>query len=161
MKITRKNTTVLVSALGLMVSSFALAQTSSIEAVQAVSPTTIEAPTAQMDKTIASGIWTKKKFKSRGTWTLETKNGVTTVSLDEAFKTKNAPDLKLFLSPLTSEDVNSKNALEGSLVISPLDSNKGAQSYVIPTDVDVSQYKSIIIHCELYTKLWSAADLNG
>lgn len=159
MKITRKNTTVLISALGLMVSSFALAQTSNIEAAQTASPTTIEAPAAQMDKTIASGVWTKKKFKSRGTWTIETKDGVTTVSLDEAFKTKNAPDLKLFLSPLTMEELNSKNAVNESALISLLDSNKGAQSYVIPADVDLSKYKSLVIHCELYTKLWSAAEL--
>lgn len=160
MKITRKNTTVLISALGLMVSSFAIAQTSSIETVQAVSPPTIEAPAAQMDKTVASGVWTKKKFKSRGTWTVETKGGVTTVSLDEDFKTKNAPDLKILLSPLTVEEINSKNAINDSVLVSLLDSNKGAQSYVIPEGVDLSQYKSIVIHCELYTKLWSAAALN-
>jgi len=47
----------------------------------------------------------------------------------------------------------------GSLLIAPLQSNKGAQTYVIPAGTDLSNYKSVIIHCEAYTKLWSAADL--
>ena len=152
MKNSIKYGAVLVSAFGLMVSSQAIAQTSSLETVTAVQ---------QMDKTIASGVWTKKKSKTRGTWTIATQNGVTTVALDETFKTKNAPDLKIVLSPLSLEEVNSKNALNDSVKISLLKSNKGAQSYVIPADVDLSKYKTIVIHCELYTKLWSAADLNN
>ena len=119
-----------------------------------------EAAVTQSDQqTVSSGTWTKKKFSARGSWTISTQNGVTTVSLDEDFKTKKAPDLKLFLSPLTAADVNSKNAVNSSVLISLLDSHKGAQSYVIPADVDLSQFKSILIHCEAYTKLWSAADL--
>jgi len=84
---------------------------------------------------------------------------VTTISLDDDFSTRNAPDLKIFLSPLSASEVKNKTAVPGSLLIAPLQSNKGQQSYVVPAGTDLSQYKSVIIHCEAYTKLWSAADL--
>jgi len=60
---------------------------------------------------------------------------------------------------LSATEVKNKTAVPGSLLIAPLKSNKGAQSYVIPAGTDLSQYKSVIIHCEAYTKLWSASDL--
>ena len=81
------------------------------------------------------------------------------VVLDEDFKTRNAPDLKIFLSPRDAASVTGSNATDGSILISPLGSNKGAQTYVIPSSVDVAAFSSIIIHCEQYSKLWSAADL--
>ena len=109
--------------------------------------------------TLASGTWTKKSFKTKGSWTLSAENGVTTISLDDDFSTRNAPDLKIFLSPLSAAQVKNKTAVPGSLLIAPLQSNKGRQSYVVPAGTDLSQYKSVIIHCEAYTKLWSAADL--
>ena len=109
--------------------------------------------------TLASGTWTKKSFKTKGSWTLSAENGVTTISLDDDFSTRNAPDLKIFLSPLSASEVKNKTAVPGSLLIAPLQSNKGQQSYVVPAGTDLSQYKSVIIHCEAYTKLWSAADL--
>ena len=108
---------------------------------------------------IASGTWTKKSFKTKGSWTLSAENGVTTISLDDDFSTRNAPDLKIFLSPLSAASVKNKTAVPGSLLIAPLQSNKGRQSYIVPAGTDLSKYKSVIIHCEAYTKLWSAADL--
>ena len=111
------------------------------------------------DRIIASGTWTKKSFRSKGTWTIAIEDGVTMVKLDADFSTRKAPDLKIFLSPKSVSEVNKRNALEGSVLIAPLSSNKGAQSYVVPEGVDLSGYQSIIIHCEAFTKLWSAAAL--
>ena len=114
---------------------------------------------AAANRLIASGTWTKKSFRIDGSWTLAVEDGVTLVKLDDAFSTKKAPDLKIFLSPLSAAEVGNKNAVNGSVLIAPLNSNKGAQSYIVPDSVDISAYKSIIIHCEAYTKLWGAADL--
>jgi len=94
-----------------------------------------------------------------GNWTLSTENGVTTVALDNAFSTKNAPDLKIFLSPLSADQLNGRNATQGSLLVSPLSSNKGAQKYNIPAGTNLSQYKTILIHCEAFSKLWSVSAL--
>ncbi len=109
--------------------------------------------------TIASGGWEKKSFASAGTWSIVERDGRKFVVLSADFSTKNAPDLKIFLSPKAGADLNGRNATEGSVLIAPLASNKGAQEYEIPAGVDLSAYKSIIIHCEAYAKLWSVSAL--
>ena len=121
-------------------------------------PAVAAAPTAP-DGVVASGTWIKKRRDSSGTWSIVRDNGALFVELDSDFKTRNAPDLKLFLSPLSAAEVTKSNAVEGSLMISLLKSNKGAQRYAIPAGNSLEQYQSILIHCEDYSVLWSAADL--
>ncbi len=108
---------------------------------------------------IAAGAWTKKSQRASGMWSVSRQDGTVTINLDEDFRTRNAPDLKIFLSPLDVGDVENANATDGALLISELKANKGAQSYTIPDGVDLSKYKSVLIHCEAYTKLWSAGAL--
>ena len=79
--------------------------------------------------------------------------------MHDDFKTSGAPDLKIVLSPLTVRAAKNNNALQGSQIISPLQSNSGAQEYAIPAGLDLSKYKSVLIHCEQYTKLWGAAPM--
>jgi electron transfer DM13 len=106
-----------------------------------------------------SGAWTKKSFKSSGTWEIFSEGDKTFVKLSADFKTRKAPDLKLFLSPLAAKDTNGRNATDGSVLVAPLTSNSGEQIYLIPDSVDFTQFKSILIHCEAYSKLWSAANI--
>jgi len=118
-----------------------------------------QAAAAQAYRVLSSGTWRKKSFSVSGNWTLSTENGVTTVALDNAFSTKNGPDLKIFLSPLSADQLNGRNATQGSLLVSPLSSNKGAQRYNIPAGTNLSQFKTILIHCEAFSKLWSVSAL--
>lgn len=106
-----------------------------------------------------SGEWERKTQRSAGTWKIYEEGGKTYVSLSEEFRTRNAPDLKIFLSPLAAGETNGRNATDGSLLVAPLKSNRGAQTYELPDSVDLAAYKSILIHCEEFSKLWSAADL--
>lgn len=106
-----------------------------------------------------SGSWTKKSFKSSGTWEIYAEGDKTFVKLSADFRTRNAPDLKIFLSPLAAKETNGRNATNGSVLIAPLTSNAGEQVYEIPASVNLADFKSILIHCEQYSKLWSAADL--
>ena len=110
-------------------------------------------------ETLHTGVWKKKTSKSSGEWSIVKEHGRTFVKLSDDFKTRKAPDLKIFLSPLSAAAANGKNATEGAVLISALSSHKGAQIYEIPAGVDLAAYKSILIHCEAYAKLWSAADL--
>lgn|GEM_PF-2242712 len=50
-------------------------------------------------------------------------------------------------------EINKINALADATVLHLLKSNKGAQVYVLPEETDLKSYKSLIIHCEEYTKL--------
>ena len=103
------------------------------------------------------GTWTKKSQKIAGAWKIvETAEG-RFLELDDSFKTRRAPDLKLFLSPLEAGSVNAKNATSGSVLIAKLQKAKGAQRYEIPADIDLDAYQTLVLHCEKYTKLWGVS----
>lgn len=112
-----------------------------------------------MAEKVRSGSFEKSKFKIKGDWQIVEENGQTIFRLSDDFKTKNGPDLKLFLSRKAVGDVTGKTATNDAVKLSVLRSNKGSQDYVIPADVDLSQFRSILIHCEAYSKLWGGANL--
>ena len=116
--------------------------------------------TSVAESPLAGGEWTKKNFKIKGTWSIEkAADGTLHLKVDGDFKTRNAPDLKFVLHPLALEQVNDRNAMSGAKVVALLQKNKGAQSYAIPNDVDLKDYKSVLLHCEQYSKLWGGAAL--
>ena len=108
---------------------------------------------------VAGDSWTKKGFAIAGGWSIVERDGKHFVLLDDSFKTKNAPDLKIFLSPLPLEEVHDDNATEGSVFVGALRSAKGAQELEIPAGTDLQRFRTILIHCERYTKLWGGASL--
>lgn len=117
------------------------------------------AETAATVKINQSGSFEKSTFKIKGDWKIVEENGQTIFRLSDSFKTKNGPDLKLFLSPKSVDNVTGKTATQNAVKLSVLRSNSGSQDYIIPADIDLSQFKSILIHCEAYSKLWGGANL--
>ena len=103
--------------------------------------------------------WIKKRAKVTGTYEIVERDGSRFIRLFDDFQTKEGPDLKLVLSPLTPENATSKTALDGALIIHELKSHKGAQEFEIPEGTEFSKYKSLLIHCEKYSKLWGATRL--
>lgn len=112
-----------------------------------------------MVKTAQSGSFEKSTFKIQGDWQIVKENGQTIFRLSNDFQTKNGPDLKLFLSPKSVGNVTGSTATHDAIKLSVLRSHKGAQDYIIPANIDLSQYGSILIHCEAYSKLWGGANL--
>ena len=108
-----------------------------------------------------SGAWTKINFKIKGSWSIAEVNDEHVLTLSDDFKTKGAPDLKLFLSTKDISAINNENATEATHFIAPLKSKKGGQTYTIPKSVDLSSYKSIVIHCEKYSKVWGGTNLTA
>ena len=110
-----------------------------------------------------SGLWKKAKHDVSGTYRIERRtdgDSVTTVlALSDDFSTKDAPDLKIVLSPRAHDDVKSKSALDGGTIVGLLRSNRGAQEFELPADIDLSDYRSVLVHCEEYTILWASAPL--
>jgi len=105
-----------------------------------------------------SGAWEKKSQKIKGTWSIVEQDGGFVLNLSEDFKTRNAPDLKLVLTKASLAETNNNNALADThVIISLLESNKGAQSYALPDDY--ADYDTLLIHCEKYSKLWGGASL--
>jgi len=112
-----------------------------------------------MVENTSSGRFEKRSFNIKGDWKIVKENGQTIFRLSEDFKTKNGPDLKLFLSPKTVGDATGSTATQGAVKLGVLKSNKGGQDYIIPSNIDLSQFESILIHCEAFSKLWGGADL--
>ena len=105
------------------------------------------------------GTWTKRSQSIKGSWHIETTAEGRFLVLDDEFRTRRAPDLKLFLSPLAADDVNARNATEGSTLIAKLEKAKGGQRYRIPDDIDLAAFQTLVLHCEKYTKLWGVSAL--
>jgi len=100
-------------------------------------------------ETSYAGTWTKKSYAINGKWSIVAENGNSKIVLDADFKTKSAPDLKIFLSTREIGDLKSDNATTEAILISPLKKSSGRQEYTI----------NVLIHCEEYSVLWGVAEL--
>lgn len=103
--------------------------------------------------------WSKQEIGVKGTWSIEQRTDGNYLVLSDDFKTKNAPDLKFFVSNAKYEDVTGSNATDGAVKVAELAKSKGGQSYKIPSNIDISDYKTLILHCEQYSKLWASTPL--
>ena len=77
----------------------------------------------------------------------------------ENFRTTNGPALVVYLakhaSPTRASDVTDG----GYVSLVKLKGNVGNQNYTIPENVDISEYGSVVIWCELFGVLFSPASL--
>jgi hypothetical protein len=100
-----------------------------------------------------------------GSFTIIQKGGKQLLVLSSDFKTKEtAPDLKVIFSPsatpLASAKAPSFPLKAGSYtILDPLKSASGAQSYVIPASIDLSQQGSVMIWCEAFNATMALAPL--
>ena len=110
-------------------------------------------------QSIKKGKWEKQNKSISGTFEIVKKDGGTYVVLSDDFKTKSAPDLKIFLSKKTVASVTGKNATKDAAFVAKLKKSKGGQSYKIPSSVNLDNYNSILIHCEEYGVFWGGSNL--
>jgi len=115
---------------------------------QAQTPTSPTAVYQVAQVNLPSGEFVKKKKSIKGNWSVVQENGQTIIRFANDFKTKNGPDLKIFLSPQTIQAVNGKTATAGSINLGVLKSTKGTQDYIVPAGVDISNFNSVLVHCE-------------
>jgi hypothetical protein len=101
----------------------------------------------------------KKKKKLKGAWEVVERDGKTFIVFADDFRAANGPDLKIFLSPQTVADVTGKTAVNGAINIGELKATKGTQEYEVPAGVNLSDYNSVLVHCEAYSVLWGGGDL--
>lgn len=128
---------------------------SSISAINVLAPTN----SAYAEAIVTERIFVKKEKTIKGGWAIIQRGGDTYIRFNDEFKTSNGPDLKVFLSPQAIDDVSGKTAIEGAINIGELISNKGSQEYKLPAGVNASDFKSVLIHCEQYSKLWGGGAL--
>ncbi|MEM9398261.1 MAG: DM13 domain-containing protein, partial [Pseudomonadota bacterium] len=72
---------------------------------------------------------------------------------------KKGPDVKIFLSPTASTEITGDNAVSGSVFVKLISDFDGSARIAIPAGTDLSQYQSLVFHCEAYSKLWGSSPL--
>jgi len=108
---------------------------------------------------LSSGEFIKKKKSIKGNWSIVQENGQTIIRFANDFKTKNGPDLKIFLSPQTIQAVNGKTATAGSVNLGVLKATSGSQDYIVPAGINIADFNSVLVHCEAYSILWGGGAL--
>lgn len=95
----------------------------------------------------------------KGDWKIVEADDKTFIELNENFKAKEGPDVKIFLSPLRADEVTGDNATQGSVFITQISSFEGKDRIEIPVGTDLSDFQSLVFHCEAYSKLWGTSAL--
>lgn len=117
---------------------------------------------------VAEGRWETLDYEVSGTWRIVRDGAEHRVELDEDFETKNGPDLHIVLSKERLNRITNENATERALIVGLLKTTddstffkkmKGAQSLPLPPATNLSEYRSILIHCVKFSHLWAGAPL--
>ena len=69
------------------------------------------------------------------------------------FRTSNGPDLRVYLVPEGSTDV------DDAIDLGPLKGNVGDQNYAVPSATDLSRYSSVLIWCVRFDSPFGVATL--
>lgn len=112
-----------------------------------------------MAKTLTSGTFTRKQKRIKGSYEVVRENGQTLIRFGEDFETVNGPDLKVFLSPQSITTASGKNATQNAVLLGFVKSKSGAQDYVLPADVDIADFNSVLVHCEAFSVLWGGGTI--
>lgn len=120
--------------------------------------TSLSGMPAAFAQTVGSGRFTRQDYSINGSWKIVKDGNSHYVELSSDFSTRNGPDIKLFLSPTSVNALNGSNATSGSVRISRVKA-KGAQRFKLPSGTNPSRFKSVVIHCEKFSKLWGAGAL--
>ena len=116
-------------------------------------------PTSVFAGDISEKPFVKKRYTIHGSAKVETVDGKNQLVFSEDFKTKNGPDLKIYLSKLPLESLSAQDVDESAIRLSVLKSHQGTQVYTIPENINLDDYESVVIQCEAYTVLWGGFDL--
>ncbi|BAY29579.1 hypothetical protein NIES2107_14220 [Nostoc carneum NIES-2107] len=128
-----------------------------------VSPTA----TAQNVSANKSGAFISGEHTTQGIVRITTKNGKSVLELDKSFKTSTSgPDLVVILhrsdNVLKSTQAPSYPLKKDDyVIIAPLQKYSGAQSYAIPNNINLADYKSAAIWCRKFNATFGVARLSG
>ena len=112
----------------------------------------------------ASALTSKGKFnkithKIEGGWILVEVKGRQIIAFDEDFKTENGPDLKIFLSKKRLRKLKKDPTFINPITLASLKDISGKQHYILPSNINIEDYKSIVIHSEESNLIWGGFNL--
>ncbi|MEH2152358.1 DM13 domain-containing protein [Nostoc sp.] len=113
-----------------------------------------------------SGTFVSGEHTNQGKVSITTKDGKSFLELDESFKTsESGPDLVVILhrsdNVINSTKPPSYPLKNGDyFILAPLQKYSGAQTYSIPQNINLADYKSIAIWCRKFNATFGAASLS-
>jgi hypothetical protein len=113
------------------------------------------------------GNFVSGEHTTQGTASITRKNGQSFVELDKSFKTSSSgPDLVVILhrsdNVIGSTKPPSYSLKKGDyVVLGRLQKFSGAQSYAIPKNINLANYKSAVIWCRKFNATFGAAKLSN
>ena len=108
---------------------------------------------------LASGNFVKSEKATTGKAKIVNMNGKRYLKFDKAFSTGDGPDVKVILHKNSSVPANIK---EGNYItLARIKSFNGAQTYAIPDNVNLDEFKSVGIWCEEFNATFGYASLQN
>lgn len=102
-------------------------------------------------------------YRINGTAKIVTQDNARTLVLGD-FDVSNGPDLFIYLveaSSTQNTEVKERTAQGRFIQIAALKGNRGNQTYVLPADLDLSEYPVISIWCRRFSRNFGAALLSA
>ncbi|MFG0257715.1 MAG: DM13 domain-containing protein, partial [Phycisphaerales bacterium JB043] len=104
--------------------------------------------------------WIKKTKRTRGGYEIVTREDGLFLRFGDDFRTPKAPEpLRVLLSTQSAKEATNKSAERDATLVATTSQYSGGQEFRLPEDIDLSKYRSVLLNCLKYTKLWSAAPL--
>lgn len=94
-----------------------------------------------------------------GEWRIIEKEGKHFIQLLDNFDAKEGPDVKIFLSKQNQTAITGDNASNNAVFISLVDTFEGSSEYEIPANINLEDFKTLVFHCEAYSKLWGTGQI--
>jgi Electron transfer DM13 len=116
---------------------------------------------------IGSGTFVYGEYKTQGKVTITKKNGKSFLELNQSFQTsESGPDLVVVLhrsnNVISSTKPPAYPLKEGDyIVLAPLKKYSGSQTYSIPDNINLTDYKSVAIWCRKFNATFGAANLSS
>lgn len=130
-----------------------------VEAVEPQAP--VENPPAVVaDQVLSRGSFYNLAHLSSGEAAVYQLADSTRILRLQNFSVDNGPDLYVYLVPVDPVPNASGSEIPGYYSLGRLKGNIGDQNYELPADLDLSQYKSVVIWCQAFAVPFAAAPLN-
>lgn len=114
-------------------------------------------PSTPSVQTLARGSFIDRSHPTRGRVTV-LGGGAERVLRLEDFRTDNGPDLNVYLST-APPDAPAGSFDDDFVDLGDLKGNVGAQNYTLPSDVDLSKYRTVVVWCVRFSVAFGTAAL--
>jgi hypothetical protein len=142
-------TTVAISTVAFCYGTFSRIQAEIVSPPKMVATTTFSPA-----KVLASGNFVNSEHSTTGRAEVFTQNGKNYLRLDKAFKSEAGPDLFVLLHRQNSPKSYQKSDY---VSLGRLEKIQGTQLYKIPTGVDITEFKSVVIWCKKFNATFGFA----